>query len=188
GQFAIKIDTEDKILELYEDNNYYSLPFYVQSDTTRPDMEIKIDGSDILDGDFISASPTIRIELSDPSELPITDTASVTLSINDTPIYYSDPARNDIVSLTNPKYVVEYTPTLDDGAYTLKVNGKDGAGNEVSPEDIVKKFTVSSETRLFNVYNYPNPFQTETYFTFKLPQIPDELKIKIYTIAGRLKD
>ena len=26
----------------------------------------------------------------------------------------------------------------------------------------------------------------ETYFTFKLTQIPDELKIKIYTIAGRL--
>ncbi len=26
----------------------------------------------------------------------------------------------------------------------------------------------------------------ETYFTFKLTQIPDELKIKIFTIAGRM--
>ncbi|PIX94786.1 MAG: hypothetical protein COZ25_03830, partial [Ignavibacteria bacterium CG_4_10_14_3_um_filter_37_18] len=25
-----------------------------------------------------------------------------------------------------------------------------------------------------------------TYFTFKLPQLPDELAIRIYTVAGRL--
>jgi len=40
--------------------------------------------------------------------------------------------------------------------------------------------------QLLNVYNYPNPFKDETYFTFKLTQIPDELKIKVYTIAGRM--
>ena len=36
------------------------------------------------------------------------------------------------------------------------------------------------------VYNYPNPFSNETYFTFKLSQIPEEMKIRIYTIAGRM--
>ena len=36
------------------------------------------------------------------------------------------------------------------------------------------------------MYNYPNPTNGVTYFTFKLTQIPDEIKIKIYTIAGRL--
>ena len=36
------------------------------------------------------------------------------------------------------------------------------------------------------VYNYPNPFANETYFTFRLSQIPEEVKIRIYTIAGRL--
>jgi len=36
-----------------------------------------------------------------------------------------------------------------------------------------------------SVPNYPNPFKDDTYFTFKLTQIPDELKIIIYTIAGR---
>ena len=40
--------------------------------------------------------------------------------------------------------------------------------------------------KLLDVYNYPNPTSGETHFTFKLTQIPDEVKIKIYTIAGRL--
>ncbi len=40
--------------------------------------------------------------------------------------------------------------------------------------------------KLLNVYNYPNPFVDDTYFTFKLTQIPDEIKIKVFTIAGRL--
>ena len=37
-----------------------------------------------------------------------------------------------------------------------------------------------------HVYNYPNPTSGETHFTFKLTQIPEEIKIKIFTIAGRL--
>ncbi|MCW9065746.1 MAG: T9SS type A sorting domain-containing protein, partial [Ignavibacteriaceae bacterium] len=34
--------------------------------------------------------------------------------------------------------------------------------------------------------NYPNPTSGETYFTFKLTQIPENISIKIFTIAGRL--
>jgi flagellar hook assembly protein FlgD len=45
---------------------------------------------------------------------------------------------------------------------------------------------VDSELKLLYVFNYPNPFSKETYFTFKLTQIPDELKIRIFTLAGRL--
>ena len=36
------------------------------------------------------------------------------------------------------------------------------------------------------INNYPDPISKDTYFTFKLTQIPDELKINIYTVAGRL--
>jgi flagellar hook assembly protein FlgD len=39
-----------------------------------------------------------------------------------------------------------------------------------------------------NVFNYPNPFKNDTYFTFELHgiQTPEELKIKVFTVAGRL--
>jgi flagellar hook assembly protein FlgD len=45
---------------------------------------------------------------------------------------------------------------------------------------------VTSNLELQNVYNYPNPFSNGTYFTFVLTQVPEEVQIKIYTIAGRL--
>ncbi|MCW8810108.1 MAG: T9SS type A sorting domain-containing protein, partial [Ignavibacteriaceae bacterium] len=51
---------------------------------------------------------------------------------------------------------------------------------------VEKFFLVSNEAKLLYVYNYPNPTNGETYFTFKLTQIPEEIRIKIFTIAGRL--
>ena len=47
---------------------------------------------------------------------------------------------------------------------------------------------METEAKLLNVYNYPNPFASETYFTFNVAgeSLPDEVHIKIYTIAGRL--
>ena len=52
--------------------------------------------------------------------------------------------------------------------------------------DIERTFQVEQDMKLLDVYNYPNPFAGVTYFTFKLTQIPDEMKLKIYTVAGRL--
>ncbi|MEJ2195930.1 MAG: FlgD immunoglobulin-like domain containing protein, partial [Ignavibacteriaceae bacterium] len=82
--------------------------------------------------------------------------------------------------------VVTYTPDLPDGEYVLKVFGQNTLGNMVDSTGVEKHFIVSDELKLLNVYNYPNPTSGETYFTFKLTQIPDELNIKIYTVAGRL--
>jgi flagellar hook assembly protein FlgD len=49
-------------------------------------------------------------------------------------------------------------------------------------------FSVRNAPTLQDVYNYPNPFSNDTYFTFNLTgsTLPDELKIRIYTVAGRL--
>ncbi|HRI47074.1 MAG TPA: FlgD immunoglobulin-like domain containing protein, partial [Ignavibacteriaceae bacterium] len=45
---------------------------------------------------------------------------------------------------------------------------------------------VYNDLKIAQVYNYPNPFTETTNFTFKLTQVPDEVVIKVYTIAGRL--
>jgi flagellar hook assembly protein FlgD len=51
------------------------------------------------------------------------------------------------------------------------------------------EFNVSDAANLsvMNVYNYPNPFKDNTTFTFQhnYPN-PINVKIKIYTVAGRL--
>ncbi len=188
GQFNISIDADSKILELYEDNNFYSIPFYVHGDTTKPSLNITFDGQDIFDGEYISATPDIKIEMNDPSLVPINDTSAVTLFLNDEPVYYSQNQNslNITFSNSNPKVIVNYRPTLKDGEYTLTVFGKDASGNVADSAGVSKSFVVDNEAKLLNLYNYPNPFAGETHFTFKLTQIPDEIKIKIYTIAGRL--
>ncbi len=151
-------------------------------------MNLTFNGNDIFDGEYISSQPQIKIELSDPSLIPIIDTSSINIFLNNNYINYSGNEDNLSVnySTSNPKVTVNYTPTLEDGEYTIRVFGKDASGNISDSSGLSKSFNVQSDAKLLNVYNYPNPFSTETYFTFKLTQIPDEIKIKVFTVAGRL--
>ncbi|MBL1214844.1 MAG: hypothetical protein HND52_15915 [Ignavibacteriae bacterium] len=187
-QFLITIDPEDKVSEIFEDNNFFTVPFSINTDSTKPDVQISFDGKEIIDGEYISSNPLIRIELGDPSLIPIVDTSSVVIQLNNKEIYYSNPENNlnYTFSNENPKMVVEYQPVLEKGEYLFNVFAKDASGNLVNPAGVTKTFYVDDETKLIDMFNYPNPFKDDTYFTFKLTQLPDELKINVYTVAGRL--
>jgi hypothetical protein len=184
--FLINIDSDNLIRELFEDNNFFSVPFYVQPDTTTPTILVTFDGNSILDGDYISPNPLIHIELNDQSLLPITDPSSVLVYLNEELIPTDTSIISYDFSTTNPKVKVDFTPVLSNGEYELKVLWKDSGGNIVDSSGVEKFFLVSNEAKLLNVYNYPNPTSGETHFTFKLTQIPEEIRVKIFTIAGRL--
>ncbi len=187
NQFYIKIDPADKISEIYKDNNIFTIPFYVHSDSSKPKVNLTFDGVPVYDGDFVSSDPVIKIEVNDPSFLPITDTTALSIRFDDKPLYYADNQNLTYqFNANNPKMVVQYTPHLTDGDYSINLLAKNAAGNFNDSAGVTKTFTVLSDTKLLFVYNYPNPFSGETYFTFKLTQIPDELKINVYTVAGRL--
>ncbi len=180
----ISIDPNNIIPEYFENNNNYSIPILLKADTTKANVKITFDGLDIIDGDFVSANPKIKIELNDYSLLPVTDTSFLKIYLNEKRVFLSD--SNFTFNLNNPKVVVNYSPLLKDGEYTLKIMARDANGYLIDSSGIYKSFTVQKDAKLFYVYNYPNPFSNETYFTFKLTQIPDELKIKVFTVAGRL--
>jgi hypothetical protein len=184
--FYINIDSENEVSEFYEDNNFYSIPFFIRPDTTTPSLIMTIDGGEILDGEYISPRPAIHIELTDQSLIPITDPSFVEIYLNDEFIPSDTSIVNYQFSSTNPKVVVDFNPVLSDGEYYLKILWKDSRGNIVDSSGVEKYFLVANEPQILNVYNYPNPFVNETHFTFKLTQIPEEIKIKIFTIAGRL--
>jgi hypothetical protein len=184
--FQITIDPENKIRELFEDNNFFSIPFYVKPDTSKPSINLTFDGNDILDGEYVSSRPEIHIELNDQSLLPITDPNSVMVYLNDELIPSDTSIINYTFSETNPKVSVDFTPVLEDGEQILRVLWRDYEGNIVDSSGVEKFFIVASEAKILNVYNYPNPTSGETHFTFKLTQIPEEIRIKIFTIAGRL--
>ncbi len=185
-KFAILIDPDNKIDEFYKDNNIYEIPFVIKPDTSDAFVVVKNNNGELFDGEFLSAKPKIRIELHDPSLLPVNDTANVLVTLNDERIFYTPGLLNYTFSNNNPKMVVEYTPTLSSGEYELNIKAKNALGALLDSAGITKQFVVSNETKLMNVYPYPNPSNGPVNFTFVLPVVPDELKIKIYTIAGRL--
>jgi hypothetical protein len=92
--FDISIDPDNKIVELYKDNNSYQIPFYIRQDTTitsinEATLAVSFDGIDIIDGDFISPTPEINIILKYPTWFPIGDTTAVEFYLNNNPINYS---------------------------------------------------------------------------------------------------
>jgi hypothetical protein len=187
-RFVINIDSDNKVNEYFEDNNFFTKSFYIQSDEIPPAVKITFDELEVIDGDFVSNNPTIKIALSDESPVPIIDTSAVKIYLNEDPIYYgANPLTlNYTINSGNPKFVAEYKPNLADGDYLLRVVAKDPSGNIADSASSEVYFVVSSDTKLMEVYNYPNPFSNDTYFTFRLSQIPEEVKIRIYTIAGRM--
>ncbi len=139
-----------------------------------------------IDGDYISSKPEIKAELYDQSLLPIADPSAVAIFLNNVEINSDTSIITYQYNSANPKVIVTYKPVLKSGEYTLKVFAKNASGNVVDSSGVEKNFIVNEDTKILYVYNYPNPTNGETYFTFKLTQIPDELKIKIFTVAGRL--
>jgi len=184
--FLISIDSENKIRELYKDNNYYTVSFFVKADTNKPSLKVTFDGREIVNDDYISSHPKIHIELNDPSFIPIIDTSSISIKLNNINVNYlnNSAVLNYKFNSGNPKMTVDYSPILSDGNYLLEISGENNLG--VQATALNKSFSVSSTPQILNLYNYPNPFSSETYFTFKLTQIPDELRIRIFTVAGRL--
>jgi hypothetical protein len=176
----LHIDSDDDITEVYEDNNILQIPLYVKRDTEVPSIEIKFDGKEVFDNDFVSPDPIIKIRLFDNYIVPAGDTSFIKIFINDKK-----------VSSEQMKFTwegrscaeVEFYATLASGEQFLRVEYKDQSGNAGYKE---LRVVVTGECRLKAAYNYPDPFISDTYFTFILTSIPDHIRINIYTIAGRL--
>jgi flagellar hook assembly protein FlgD len=77
---------------------------------------------------------------------------------------------------------------LESGVYTLRAQGIDAMGNNAAKEPYQIDFEVVKESTVTNVLPYPNPFSTKTRFVFTLTgdKVPDEIKIQIMTVAGKV--
>ena len=183
----LSIDPEQSIPEIYTINNYYSVSFYVQTDTTRPTFAITFDGQRIYDGDYVLPNPTIKIAIYDNSPLPITDPSSVYLAMDGRRVNLGSMPDSLFTSQSgNPKGSVTYHPILATGEHLLSLRVMDATGNYSDSAATQIQFRVETNLKLLDVFNYPNPFASETNFTFILTDYADEIRIKIYTIAGRL--
>jgi hypothetical protein len=181
-------DPEKTHRERFTTNNAISLPLTILKDTTSPMFDVHFDGVRILDQDYVRPEPEVRILIRDNSPLPITDPNSVVLKLNNRRITLGATPDSLFETLTgNEKARVTFRPALAKGNHLLSVQVLDATGNPADSMEYEVRFKVETDLRLLQVFNFPNPFSSETAFTFHLTglQLPDEVSLRVYTTAGR---
>lgn len=187
--------------EQHHFNNFLFRNFYVKTDHTNPLLDVTFDGVHILNRDIVSAKPHIQIKLKDEAKfLLLNDTALSSVQIrypdgslrtyhfdNDTLRFIPATAgsENSAVIDFMPQFTTQSNAEGDE--YELIVKGKDRSGNKAGNEFRVA-FTVITKPMISNLLNYPNPFSTSTAFVFTLTgsEIPQNMKIQILTVTGKI--
>jgi hypothetical protein len=187
--------------EQYHFNNFLYQNFYVKTDQTNPLMDVTFDGVHILNQDIVSAKPHIQIKLTDESKFALlsdTSLAKVQVRYPDGSLHnYSfntDTLRfTPATNTSNNSATIDFYPAFtsqinpEGDQYTLYVSAKDASGNPAgTPYQI--SFTVITKAMISNMLNYPNPFTTSTAFVFTITgsQVPQNIKIQILTITGKV--
>lgn len=186
--------------EQYLLNNFAYKGFYVKPDSLNPLLDVTFDGQHILNNDIVSSKPHVLIKLKDEAKwMSLLDTSLVTLKVRFPDgslhnFYFSSmdtlqftpaapPPTNDNTASIN------FLPYFkDDGQYELIITGKDESDNTAGAFEYRIAFEVINKPMISNMLNYPNPFTTSTAFVFTLTgsDVPQNIKIEIMTITGKI--
>lgn len=195
GSNVLTVYVNPKILpEVYYNNNLYQVRFNVLRDNANPILEVSFDGRQIMDGEIVSPNPLIAIHLRDENAFKVlSDTSNLNVLLRKCEncdfesVVFSNP---NVDWKSSPKLTeVEFRPkNLANGRYTLKVQGRDASDNKAGVIPYIINFEVVNESTVTNVFPYPNPFSTRTQFVFTLTgrHVPDEMKIQIMTVTGKV--
>lgn len=199
--FCIEINPVNSpgfIYEPYRFNNIAQKNIYIKNDQTNPILDVTFDGKYITDGELVSATPQITIQLKDDNRfIALDDTSLFAIYIKS--LHTGIEQKIELTGnpeitfhqaqLPNNKAKLIYSPTFSsDGIYELRAQAVDKSGNESGQYDYHISFEIINESTITNVFNYPNPFSSSTRFVFELTgsQIPDQMRIEIYTVTGRV--
>lgn len=185
--------------EMYNINNRITLQgiVEVQPDETNPILDVTFDGYHILDGDIVSSNPTISIKMRDDNPFALkTDTLGFNISLR-LPgessqyerINFSDPRLSYRPATPEQDFEIDFQPgPLMDGKHAIRIQVEDDAGNNPGANPYEINFEVITESTVTHFYPYPNPFSTSCRFVFTLTgsEIPDQVKIQIMTVSGRI--
>jgi hypothetical protein len=192
-----------KVVFLFYDNNADGLGYTSNvvvggtdttavNDKTGPKIDIYFDDLTFKNAYLVNPDSKLIVKLSDPTGLNTTGTGighKIEGILNDdiiNPIDFTTYFTGDLDAGGKSGQVNYQFNNLNEGHYKLQVNAWDVFNN--FSDDITYFDVVSGNSLTINdVYNYPNPFSGKTTFTFQqnLNKTFD-VKIKIYTVAGRL--
>jgi len=182
--------------ELYYFNNSLEVPLTIEANL-HPLLDVVFDGRHIMNGDIVSPSPKISMTLKDE------DTYTFLQDPNNMEVFIKMPNQADYTTVDlADKNIINYTPAseksdfkliyspenLPNGQYTLRVQGKDVSENKAGFEPYSIEFEVINESTVTHFYPYPNPFSSKTRFVYTLTgsTVPENLKIQIMTITGKV--
>jgi hypothetical protein len=185
--------------EQFHFNNFAYRNLYVRPDTIQPVMDVTFDGMHILNRDIVSSKPEILVKLKDEARwMILDDTSLLTLQVrhpdgNLRRYYFNNDTLRFIPAGQAPNTdntaSLQFRPRfLKDGEYELVITGKDKSANTAGNLEYKVIFQVVNTPMISNLLNYPNPFTTSTAFVFTLTgsEIPQQLKIEILTVTGRV--
>ena len=189
--------------ELAHFNNLLQIPFNVEPDDLNPLLDVTFDGLHILNGDIINPNAEVVITLKDDNPFLVMNQDADTslfgiylkhpdgvqkrvpfINSSGQQIMHWEPANGD-----NLKFKIIFPAEFTvEGEYELLVQGSDKSGNLSGDLEYRVKFEVLLSSSITHMMNYPNPFSTSTRFVFTLTgsKVPDEVKIQIMTVTGRI--
>jgi len=158
-------------------------------DSTGPDIKMYLNNRDFRSGDMVNPDFKLIADLFDESGINTTGSIGhkieATLDGNVNQKYDLTTLYNSDTTYKSGSLEYDFF-SIPDGEHHLTLRAWDTYNNS---SDAEIKFTVSSYSglKVVNLFNYPNPFKDNTVFTFQ-HNYPEAInvKIKIYTVAGRL--
>lgn len=162
------------------------------NDQKGPQIDITFDDAQNTSAYLISPNSVMDVKLKDDSGLNTTGTGighKITGILNgneSSPIDLSSYFVGDLNAGGKSGTIKYQFNGLETGDYKVQVRAWDIFNNSSEAEE---HFTVvgGSDLVVRDVLNYPNPFSSNTTFTFQRnTSTPVDVKIKVYTIAGRM--
>ncbi len=164
----------------------------VVPDKTGPDIKVYFDDTTSSNAYLVNPNSDLIIKLYDPNGINATGTGighkleGILNGQDNNPIDFTNYFTGNLNSGGTSGVINYKLNNLTQGDYSLKVIAWDVYDNYSSK---TVNFTVVGGNGLIieDVYNYPDPFAGNTTFTFQQNlDSPLNVKIKVYTVAGRL--
>lgn len=174
----------------YFDNIFISGTAPAGSDTSGPEMTIRFGDPSFRPGDVVGTNPLLIVDLTDESGIN-TSTAGIghrleaVLNGSSQTYDLTNSYRGNLDTYQSGQ-VRHQLAELPEGRHMISVKAWDIHNNSSQGETFFEVRT-SSTLSIYNVFNYPNPFNRTTTFTFQRSSPdPVDVEVRIYTIAGRL--
>ncbi len=140
-------------------------------------------GTRLEANDHLIENESLIVRLSDPLGINLTNETGHEITITNLNSSNSVTVTDDFYYDQNSITTGKINFPIDDNVIHLKVKAWDNANNPSEKE--IKLFRAEqNKLKIYNAFNFPNPFINKTQFSFEVTQDFD-LKFDVYSLGGR---